>query len=75
MSSELIEMDNNEQGQDIFLTMSADGSAYLSVGDSKENTFQNYYLSVDDDGIRRAETIISALQGWVEHIKESGLKR
>lgn len=55
---------------EIILTMSVNNSAWLVISPGDESCDPaEYHLSPDDNGIKRAKDIISALNAWIEHVQ------
>lgn len=69
MSSELIDLEENLDGQDITLEMNVHNHAWLAI--HSINNTESYHLTPGPDGIRRAEAIIVGLQNWIEHVKKA----
>lgn len=73
MSSELLEhLPEDEQDNWVSLEMNASGHARICIFGGVGEDYSNYSLPADEQGIQRAETIIAALQGWIDHLKETG---
>lgn len=85
MSSDLIQdliQDNipDKNGVDILLTLYVGGLAHLTImlpdRDENYNPIEvtpaeaiTYVLTPDDTGMKNAETIMNALNHWIQHIK------
>jgi hypothetical protein len=67
MSAELIEIDENCDGQDISLEMKAGNDAWLGI--RSRSGMEQYHLTPNSDGIEQAEAIIMGLQEWIDHVK------
>ncbi len=67
MSSELLEdIDDDENGSSVRLSMKASGDAFL-YADGEQNNY--YHLAPNEFGWKNAEKIISAINEWVVHTK------
>jgi hypothetical protein len=65
MSSELIELEENSDGQDITLEMKANNNAWLTI---LGRGIEKYHLTPTPEGIYQAQSIIKGLQEWINHI-------
>ena len=74
MSSELLELiDNDDNDNTVTLTMNVHNHAWISVcpnGDDDDESikFTDYHFTPDDNGIKNAKHIISALEAWIEQV-------
>ena len=67
MSTELMEnVDQDEDGNIVGLTMNAHCHAWLSVFSEVDS---DYHLTPDEDGIARARDIINGLEAWIDQVK------
>ena len=69
MSSDYLDVDDDENGMSISLDMKAGGNAFLTISDDEAAVY--YYLSPDKIGLAKADKIISAINQWIEHIRTS----
>ena len=66
MSSDLLEdVDNDENGCTVSLSMNASGTAFLQI--IIPTAVEYYVFTPDDKGIANAEKIANALKDWVNH--------
>ncbi len=71
MSSDLLEIEDDEDGCSIVLTMNVHGYAFLKVDDGSE--FPSYTFKPDDDGRAKALAVANALLTWIEHTKSTAM--
>lgn len=70
MSSEYLEdVDDDEHGTTVLLSMRASGDAYLCLTDIKDAHY--YHLAPDPTGWGNAEKIVAALSEWIRHTKRT----
>ncbi len=67
MSADLIEIDENCDGQDISLEMKAGNDAWLCI--QSRTGMEQYHLVPNSEGLEQAEAIINGLQEWINHVK------
>lgn len=68
MSADLVELDDDQDGNSVTLEMNVHGYAFLRVSDGCESP--SYAFPPDEAGTERA--LARALQGWAEHVRASG---
>ena len=66
MSSELIEIEDDDNGTSVSLEMNFHGHAWIVV--CSEEGMERYHLPPDNYGIDCAKEIVIGLQNWIEHI-------
>lgn len=73
MSSEFLEdIDDDEHGTTVLLSMRASGHAFLHIStdvDDSDYESRYYHLPPNEQGWRNAEKIAAALTEWVSHTK------
>lgn len=68
MSSEFLDVDDDDNGTFVLLSMKVSGDAFLTVSGMDEN--KNYYhFSPDETGWKNAEKIVMAINEWIRHTK------
>lgn len=68
MSSELIEIECDENDTYISLEMNAHSHAWIVV--CSEDGVERYHLPPDIHGLNRAKEIAIGLQNWIDHVDD-----
>jgi hypothetical protein len=67
MSTDFLQVDDDANGVSVLLSMKASGDAFLTV---QGDFFCVYYhLPPNETGWRNAESIVDAIENWINHSK------
>lgn len=71
MSATLYSSETTVNGGDLEIDMNVHGTLFLSAYSGQGNNGGIFTILPNEEGLAEAEKIISAIQSWIEHTKNS----